>query len=178
MFLANGLRRTATSRVQDIQLAEPDQGTQQLHAIATRAVKRGRFEDACECYELIARCEFERGDEQSVGRAFLLLALTQQRRGETELARRAFQRGIALHRTDARLMQAWGLFESKHGSMSRALRLLRRAVALDPSLSPVLEWHIFRPPATATGGLDVDAGGLVDRRDPLDHPGGKSFYVD
>ena len=127
-------------------VAEPAsvRSTEQLHAIANRAVKRGKFEEACECYSLAARHELSKGEKQGVGRAFLLLALTQQRLGEIELARQAFSTGIALHRTDARLMQAWGLFESKHGSMSRALRLLRRAVALDPSLSSVLRWKIFR----------------------------------
>lgn len=44
-------------------------------------------------------------------------------------------------------MQAWGLFESKHGHLERALRLLRRAVVLDESLVSVLRWSRFQAAA-------------------------------
>merc|ERR1712060_504063 len=43
-------------------------------------------------------------------------------------------------------MGAWGLFESKHGELNRAKRLLKRAVSLDESLSAVLRWKLFRDP--------------------------------
>ena len=45
----------------------------------------------------------------------------------TSAARAAFGEGIRSDRTHARLMQAWGLFESKHGYLETAVRLLRRA---------------------------------------------------
>ena len=40
------------------------------------------------------------------------------------------------------------LFESKHGLWRRSIRLLNRAVDLDPSLHKVLTWSRFREPPT------------------------------
>jgi len=74
----------------------------------------------------------------------MLLALHFQRLDEHGLARAAFIEGVASFRTDAKLLQAWGLFESKQpGNKARAKKLLQRAVHLDPSLSGVLRWKIF-----------------------------------
>lgn len=115
-----------------------------LHRIANRAIKRGLNLDALECYSLAVSSL-----QTCSGRSFLLLALHLQRINEFDLARSAFAEGVVLHRTDARLMQAWGLFESKHGRLDRAKRLLKRAVSLDESLSAVLRWKMFREPAPA-----------------------------
>ena len=82
------------------------------------------------------------GDGSAV--SFLLTALHLQRLGEYELARDAFAQGVLQHRDDAQLLQAWGLFESKHGCSRRALLLLKRAVSLDSSLGKVLRWRRFR----------------------------------
>lgn len=84
------------------------------------------------------------------GRAYLLLALHLQRMSEVELARKAFRDGVSQFKTDAKLMQAWGLFESKSGNMRRARALINRAVKLDPSLRAVLRWKIFREDGPVT----------------------------
>jgi tetratricopeptide (TPR) repeat protein len=75
---------------------------------------------------------------------WLLLALLEQKVGEPARARAAFQEGIQLCPSCARLTQAYALFESKQGNMLTALTLARRAVALDPSLAPILRWKMFR----------------------------------
>jgi tetratricopeptide (TPR) repeat protein len=75
---------------------------------------------------------------------WLLLALLEQKVGEPARARAAFQEGIQLCPSCARLTQAYALFESKQGNMFTALALARRAVALDPSLSPILRWKMFK----------------------------------
>jgi hypothetical protein len=78
------------------------------------------------------------------GRSYLLAALHKANKlGEYDGARATFADGIMRHRTDAKLMQAWGLFESKHGEFRRAMVLLRRAVKLDASLAGVLRWRRF-----------------------------------
>lgn len=44
---------------------------------------------------------------------------------------------------DGRLLQTWGLLESRLGEDALALRLLRRCVAVDGRLAPVLKWKRF-----------------------------------
>ena len=110
-----------------------------LHEIARKAILKHEFEDAIQCYGLA----MERPEWQSP-RTFLLAALLHSRLGHPEQARAAFAEGVLHHRNDAKLMQAWGLFESKQGELRRAVRLLKRAVTLDSSLHKVLEWRMFR----------------------------------
>ena len=68
--------------------------------------------------------------------------------GLEDEARQCFSAGVVAHRNDATLLQAWGLFESKNGALTRAVRLLHRAVILDPSLEKVLSWSRFRDQST------------------------------
>ena len=120
-----------------------DVGEQRLHTTAHRAIKRGAWDDAQRAYEI--SCQ-----EYGTGQSFLLAALHHRRMDHIDQARDAFSEGILRNRGDAKLMQAWGLFESKYGHMDRAVRLLRRAVDLDPSLSKVLSWRMFQAHATPT----------------------------
>lgn len=108
-----------------------------LLTFSNRAIKRGALDDAQRAYEVAI-------SNYGSGEAYLLAALHHRRTGRIEEARDTFSAGILQNRNDGRLMQAWGLFESKYGHMDRAVRLLRRAVDLDPSLSSVLRWRIFR----------------------------------
>ena len=86
-----------------------------LHGIARRAALQGNDDDAQKAYELAI-------SRWGSGRSFLLAALLQSRLGLEEQTRETFRRGICLHPKDASLIQAWGLFESKHGEVQRALR--------------------------------------------------------
>lgn len=108
-----------------------------LHKVARKAALAGKDDDACACLNMaIERC--------GSSRSYLLCALLHSRLGNFEQCRDCFRQGICCHPKDAGLMQAWGLFESKHEQPKRALRLLQRAVALDPSLSGVLRWRRFQ----------------------------------
>ena len=111
-----------------------------LHHVARRAISKGDASGAQVCYEKA----LEPG--LGSGRSYLLAALHLVRVGRYSDARDCFGEGILHNREDAKLMQAWGLFESKHGTMRRARKLLERAVVLDDSLSGVLRWSRFRSP--------------------------------
>lgn len=103
----------------------------------TQATLRRNYDDAKKCYQLaINRC--------GSSRSFLCAALLFSKVGLEDDARECFSAGVVAHRNDATLLQAWGLFESKCGALSRATRLLQRAVVLDPSLHKVLSWSRFR----------------------------------
>lgn len=108
-----------------------------LLTFSNRAIKRGALDDAQRAYEVAIQ---NYGSAES----YLLAALHFRRTGMIDEARGTFQDGVLQNRNDGRLMQAWGLFESKYGHMDRAVRLLRRAVDIDPSLSGVLRWRIFK----------------------------------
>ena len=137
-----------------------------LHQIARRAIQRGLHSDALMCYDRAIVAP----PVECSGRTFLLLALQLQRMSEFELARVAFSEGIVHFKSDAKLMQAWGLFESKQGNMDRAKRLLHRAVALDPSLAAVLRWKLFREPqqsSEACGRAYATMRRRVERHPPI-----------
>jgi hypothetical protein len=89
----------------------------------------------------------------------MLKALLQQRVGSLREARKTFQAGWRAWkrkvlagakftdkdiREEARLLQAWGLYESKHGTIDVATFLVQTAVSLDSTLSRVLDWKMFR----------------------------------
>ena len=119
-------------------LAAPEK---RLHRMARLFTLNGAFDDAMKCHE--KACSMF-----GSARSFLLAALLYSRAGEAQLARATFAEGILRHRDDAQLMQAWGLFESKQDQPRRAFQLVKRAVALDPSLAGVLQWRRFRDPIT------------------------------
>lgn len=86
--------------------------------------------------------------DPSQSKSYFLYALQVQRR-DPQLARELFSLGTRENPHDAKLLQAWGLFESKQGHMKRAQRLLRRSVFLEPKHAPVLRWkRIFSIPAS------------------------------
>jgi hypothetical protein len=49
----------------------------------------------------------------------------------------------------AKVMQAYALFEMKQGNSLKSLQLVHKAIQLDPSLKPVLNWKQFRDAAEA-----------------------------
>lgn len=142
---AAALHTPASPHVRMVTPASPSTREVALHRIARRAMLSGNAHDAQKAHDLAIA-------NWGSSRSYLLQALFQQRFGSEHTARYTFQTGIAAHPHDASLMQAWGLFESKHGQLNRAIRLLKRAVTLDPELSPVLSWRPFRAHAHAAGG--------------------------
>lgn len=123
-----------------------------LHQVARRAISNGDAWGAQACYELALKPGL------GSGRSYLLAALHLVRINRYTEARDCFAEGILRNREDAKLMQAWGLFESKHGTMRRARKLLERAVVLDDSLSGVLRWSRFRSPT-----MCMESGSLTDQ---------------
>jgi hypothetical protein len=84
----------------------------------------------------------------------LLLALLMQRMGDTKKTRSVFLNFFRIAVLDAepdeecacsaKVLQAYALFEMKQGNALKSLELVHKAVHLDPSLQPVLQWKQFR----------------------------------
>ena len=108
-----------------------------LQALAREAVVNGNHRTALHCYQTATL-------HGSDGRSHLLLALHYQRMKRGTDAEHAFRQGVAHDRDNVQLLQAWALYESKHGNMKRAVRLLVRAAACDRSAIGALRWKIFR----------------------------------
>lgn len=109
---------------------------QKLHALANRAIHKGYYPEAVIVYERVLR-------ESPSSRTYLLKALLYERMNQWDQAREVFRSGNRLFPNDGKLLQAWGLMESRKGHATLALRLLRRSVVVDRSLAPVLKWHRF-----------------------------------
>lgn len=75
---------------------------------------------------------------------YFLYALQVQRR-DPDLARALFRTGLSKDPKNAKILQAWGLFESKQGQLDVAQRLLKRSVYLEPLHAPVLKWKVLFP---------------------------------
>jgi hypothetical protein len=125
-----------------------------LHRTAKRAIHSKRFNDAERCYEILLQ-----SSATATPRTFMLKALLEQRLGLMANARKTFRAGYRAWKRkkvardeftekdiheEAQLLQAWGLFESKHGTLDLAKYLVQNAVSLDNSLRRVLDWQMFR----------------------------------
>ncbi|KAJ1634259.1 hypothetical protein T492DRAFT_865463 [Pavlovales sp. CCMP2436] len=119
-----------------------------IHAIANRAIHRGAFSQAALLYDHVLLDAIDPGP-----RSFLLKALLMERMGHWDKARSTFREGNRRYKADGKLLQAWGLMESRTGSGALALRLLRRCVACDSSLAPVLRWRRFASAEAAVVGF-------------------------
>lgn len=82
--------------------------------------------------------------DPSKSKSYFLFALHVQKRDPT-LARELFFQGVRVNPLDARLLQAWGLFESKQGRRKRAQMLVKRSVEIEPKNKPVLKWKCLFP---------------------------------
>lgn len=121
-----------------------------LHSSARKAIKKGRLESARNMYGHILH-QFPQPSftgTKDMAQTYLLLALLEQRTGNYDGARAAFEEGIRkMPWHSAQLLQAYALFESRQGDMQHALQLVRHAVTKDPSLKPVLRWRMFKEAA-------------------------------
>jgi len=109
-----------------------------LHVIARTAIKQSDHDAALQFYTTAVKHGHD-------SRSHLLLALHMQRCGApSDETREAFRRAVAFDRDNAKLLQAWALYESKAGNMHAAVHLLRRAAQVDRSAMGALRWQIFR----------------------------------
>jgi len=134
------------------------------HYFALRKIKDGKPDHAETIYRRIIRELLTQDDEEECDHAklavtTLLLALLLQRQRDTKAARSVFLNFFrvalvennSLDKDDteqcacsAKVLQAYALFEMKQGNSYKSLELVRKAVELDPSLKPVLQWKQFR----------------------------------
>lgn len=98
--------------------------------------------------------EEEHCDHAALAVSTLLLALHLQRQGDVKGARSVFNnffRTVFVNgnapsecKCSAKVLQAYALFEMKRGNQNKGLELIRKAISLDASLTPVLRWKQFQ----------------------------------
>jgi hypothetical protein len=127
------------------------------HYFALRKIKEGQHSHAERIYRRIIGELLTDGDEHcdhaKLAVTTLLLALLMQRMGDVKKTRSVFVhffRVAVLDSDDtecacsAKVLQAYALFEMKQGNALKSLEIVHMAVALDPTLQPVLRWKLFR----------------------------------
>jgi len=129
------------------------------HYFALRKIKDGKPAHAERIYRRIIDeiVKEEAGAEDDCDHAklavtTLLLALHLQREGSNPVNTRQvflqFFRRVLDSKQEcacsAKVLQAYALFEMKQGNSLKSLFLISRAVELDPSLKPILQWKQFR----------------------------------
>lgn len=125
------------------------------HYFALRKIKDGQWTHAEQLYRrILNQLLTEDCDHAKLAVTTLLLCLLLQRTGDTKKTRAAFVHffRIAVVENEqggecacsAKVLQAFALFEMKQGNALKALEIVQKAVELDPSLEPVLNWKQFR----------------------------------
>lgn len=130
-----------------------------IHYFAIRKVKNGQWHHAESIYRRIID-ELQHDDEEcdhaKLAVTTLLLALLTQRMNDAKKTRSVFVNFFRLVVTrheeeedtkcacSAKVLQAFALFEMKQGNTRKSLEIVQRAIELDPSLSPVLNWKQFQ----------------------------------
>ena len=128
------------------------------HYFALRKIKENKPAHAEHIYrriidELLHQEEDDDCDHAKLAVTTLLLALLLQgRRGaDAKQTRAVFLHFFRVVRDSneecacsAKVLQAYALFEMKQGNAFKSLYIVRKAVRLDPTLRPVLQWKQFR----------------------------------
>lgn len=126
------------------------------HYFALRKIKDGKPRHAETIYRRIINelvTDDEHCDHARLAVTTLLLALLLQRTGNAKQTRSVFLhffRVAVLDNEDgecacsAKVLQAYALFEMKQGNPIKSLEIVQKAVKLDNSLEPVLNWKQFR----------------------------------
>jgi hypothetical protein len=137
------------------------------HYFALRKIKDGKPQHAETIYrriidelmQEISESENSVDDDHACDHAplavtTLLLALLMQRMGDAKKTRSVFLNFFRIAVLDAgpdeecacsaKVLQAYALFEMKQGNALKSLELVHKAVQLDPTLQPVLQWKLFR----------------------------------
>ena len=137
MMLLLMMSRLATAAYY-VRISRPAES--RLHILGKQTVNQHQHTKALTYYQTAA-------DHGSTSKSHLLLVLHLQRCGacSEEEIRDAFRKGVKWDPSNAKLLQAWALYESKNDNMHRAVFLLRRAARMDPaSLPGALRWKRFR----------------------------------
>jgi hypothetical protein len=128
------------------------------HYFALRKIKDGKPRHAELIYRRIIDelLQEEDGhcDHAKLAVTTLLLALLLQRTGDRKATRSVFLsffRVAVLEREEgtecacsAKVLQAYALFEMKQGNARKSFELVTKAIQMDRSLEPVLQWKQFR----------------------------------
>lgn len=133
-----------------------DQSFQTLanhHYFALRKIKDNKPQHAEHIYRrIIGELDQDDCDHAKLAVTTLLLALLLQRTGNPKQTRSVFLHFFRIVQTDdveqcacsAKVLQAFALFEMKQGNELKSLELVQKAIALDTTLQPVLNWKQFR----------------------------------
>jgi hypothetical protein len=131
------------------------------HYFALRKIKDGKPQHAELIYrkiidEILHEDEDEGCDHAKLAVTTLLLALHLQRTGDSKSTRSVFLSFFRIvvaaaekepdHECacSAKVLQAFALFEMKQGHSLKSLEIVLKAIKLDPTLRPVLNWKQFR----------------------------------
>lgn len=134
------------------------------HYYARFLIKSGKLTLAEKIYrriidELEAEESEEGCDHAKLAVSTLLLALHMQRFDDVKATRAVFLnffRRVAVQKEgdnevkcscSAKVLQAFGLFEMKNGHSAKSFEIIQRAVRMDETLRPVLEWKQFKDAA-------------------------------
>ena len=153
-------RRRQLGQVQDYDTEEYQEEFLVLakkHYFAWKKIKDGKFQHAESIYRRIID-ELAEDDDQcdhaKLAVTTLLLALHLQRMGDRKQTRATFLNFFRIVVTErekghkcvcsAKVLQAFALFEMRQGNTLKSLQLAHKAIELDQSLEPVLNWKQFR----------------------------------
>jgi hypothetical protein len=146
------------------------------HYFARYKIKSGMPQHAEQIYRRIindliseeeGQCDFAK-----LAVTTLLLALLLQRLGDTKGTRSVFLNFFRLAVLDmedgqecacsAKVLQAYALFEMKRGNPLKSLEIVTKAVKLDQSLAPVLQWKQFRDALDRMSHNHEERGGMLE----------------
>ncbi|GKY98482.1 hypothetical protein MPSEU_000805500 [Mayamaea pseudoterrestris] len=156
-------RRLKGGQVKDYDTKEYQDGFTQLankHYFALRKIKDGKPRHAERIYRRIIDellTDDDNCDHAKLAVTTLLLALLLQRMHAPAKETRAvflhFFRVAILESPEgecacsAKVLGAYALFEMRHGNALKSVEIAARAVKLDPTLAPMLQWKQFRDAA-------------------------------
>jgi hypothetical protein len=156
-------RRRTMGQIDALQEAKPDYRDEFLilakkHYFARYKIKNGRPQHAEQIYlriiDELSQEEDGHCDHAKMAVTTLLLALLRQRMGDSKGTRSTFLNFFRIAFLDmdedtecacsAKVLQAYALFEMKQGNSLKSLDLATKAIKLDDSLKPILQWKQFR----------------------------------
>ena len=106
-----------------------------FQSLGVMAMERGRIQEARE--------HFKEGTKTELGAQSAALwqawAILESREGNSDQARKLFQRGLAVDPENRYVWLSWAVYEAKEGFVDRARGLLRKGCEMNPSDPPLLQ---------------------------------------